>query len=364
MLNPQSQHLMFIVYDGIENSVFQSQVLNPLLQQLAQDVSLEITLVSFEVIQIPPEKVMRLVPAHDRLHLVMLRRTRFVGRISLWFGVIQLYTLMNKLPCHHMVTRGPLAGWIAMHTLRTLKLKRLKKENPAPIPTLKIQARGLCAEEFRYVHTKNRSSFFYGIAYYLIYRLLWFVEREVFGGGIINDVSIEVISPGLKEYMVKNFGTDPQKIVLATRDIPQPVMPALVTQWRAQVRRHLNINADAYVYCYSGSYKPWQCADETIQFFVQQQMLNPQAFLLILSQDKETFIRALGRYGVPSSHYRVASISPRYLLEYLSAADAGLLLREPDVINWVSRPTKALEYQAVGLKIIHNNTVAWLVQKE
>jgi hypothetical protein len=364
MLNPHSRHLMFIVYDGIENSVFQSQVLAPLLNQLAEDAILEVTLVSFEVAQLPPEKVMRLVPAHDRLHLVLLRRLRFIGRVSLWFGVMQLYGLVSKIPCHHIVTRGPLAGWIAMHTLRRLKIKRMKLENYDLMPTLKVQARGLCAEEFRYVHTKNKIKFLRGITYYLIYRLLWFVEREVFGGEIIDDFSIEVVSPGLKDYMVKNFGADVTKITIAMRDIPRQVMPALVIQWKVQVRRRLNISADAYVYCYSGSYKPWQCTDETVQFFVEQYALNDKAFLLILSQDKDAFARSLERHGVQASNYRVVSISPRYLFEYLSAADAGLIFREPDVINWVSRPTKAIEYQAVGLKIIHNNTVAWLAQKE
>lgn len=364
MLNPHSRHLMFVVYDGIENSVFQSQVLTPLLNLLTEDAVLEITLVSFEVSRVLPEKVMRLIPAHDRLHLVLLHRWRFMGRVSLWFGVAQLCGLMNRIPCHHIITRGPLAGWIAMHTLRHLRVKRLKQENNDPIPTLKVQARGLCAEEFRYVHTQNKTRFFEGLAYYLIYRLLWFIEREVYGGKIMADYVIEAVSPSLKDYMIKNFSTDASKIVIALRDIPSSVPEHMVMQWRNQVRRRLNIDADAYVYCYSGSYKPWQCADETVSFFAQQYKNDTRTFLLILSQNKDAFVSALERHGIASSSYRVVSIAPRYLLEYLAAADAGLLFREPDVINWISRPTKALEYQAVGLKIIHNNTVAWLTQKE
>jgi hypothetical protein len=272
--------------------------------------------------------------------------------------------LLNKIPCHHIVTRGPLAGWIAMRALQRLKMKYRKQELRDPLPTLKIQARGLCAEEFRYVHTKERKSFIRGIVCYLAYRVLWLVEHEVFSGAFIKDYSIEAVSPALKDYMIKNFGADSTKIGIAFRDVPQQVSALQVAQWRTQIRRHLNISSDAYVYCYSGSYKPWQCADETIQFFAAHYAANPQSFLLILSQDKDLFTRELARYAVPLSHCRVVSISPRYLLEYLSAADVGLLFREPDVINWVSRPTKALEYQAVGLPIIHNNTVAWLVQTQ
>jgi len=52
------------------------------------------------------------------------------------------------------------------------------------------------------------------------------------------------------------------------------------------------------------------------------------------------------------------------LYVYLAAADYGLLFRHKDIINWVSRPTKMLEYQAVGLKIIHNNTIEWLSENK
>ena len=41
-----------------------------------------------------------------------------------------------------------------------------------------------------------------------------------------------------------------------------------------------------------------------------------------------------------------------------------MLVREKDIINCVSRPTKMLEYQSAGLKIVHNNTVAWLASQE
>jgi hypothetical protein len=220
----------------------------------------------------------------------------------------------------------------------------------------------LCAEEFRYVHTKNKTGFIHGFCCYLIYRLLWLVERAVFNGSIVTEYTVEAVSPALKDYMVKNFGTDSAKIFIAQHDIPKPVSAHQIEQWRMQIRKCLNIRHDAYIYCYSGSFKPWQCAEETVEFFVEQYHKDNKNHLLILSQDKDVFTKVLESHAIPKSNYRVINVSSRYLLEYLSAADAGLLFREPDVINWVSRPTKMLEYQAVGLKVIHNNTVAWLVK--
>jgi hypothetical protein len=363
MLNPLSKHLMYVVYDGIGNSVFQSLVLTPLLEMLNQDHGLEITLVSFELNKISPEKLMRLIPAHDRLHFVLLKKFPFIGKNSLWLAVCQLYWLFGKLPCDRVITRGPLAGWIAMHALK----KRIQKKCIKKLQ-LTIQARGLCAEEYRYTYTRDKTTFWRGLYHCVMYRALRCIEYEAYCYKSENDffppLDIEAVSPALKEYLAKNYRAPLGVISIAQRDLPFPASFDQVLQWRVQVRTHLSIAPDAYVYCYSGSYKPWQCAEETVQFFVQQYKRDQKSFLLIFSQDKDAFVRELVRYNVPKHCYRVASIQPRYLLEYLSAADAGLLFREADIINWVSRPTKMLEYQAVGLKIIHNNTVAWLANNE
>lgn len=352
---------MYIIYDGVENSVFQSVVLAPLLHRLEADSNLEITLVSFESRQIPAVKLMRLVPAHDRLHFVLLRKTAFIGKIVLWFGVLQLYRLLGRLPCHHIITRGPLAGWIAMHTLRLIRLKRINHQNGTVLPSLVVQARGLCAEEYRYTHVRQKYGVGKSVCCYLMYRSLLNIEREVFGGQIGVDFAIEAVSQALKEYLVRHFQANHAAISVASWDIPQAVPGAQVSSWRQHVRKSLKIDENALVYCYSGSFKPWQCAEETIKFFAEKYQKDPRSFLLILSQDKDLFIRVLEKCAIPRSQYRVISIGPRHLLEYLSAADIGLLFREPDVINWVSRPTKLLEYQAVGLRVVHNNTVACLV---
>ncbi len=363
MLNPSSKHLMYVIYDGICNSVFQSLVLAPLLEMLANDYELEITLVSFESNKISPERLMRLIPAHDRFHFVLLKKFSFIGKVSLWLGILQLYWLLGKLPCNRVITRGPLAGWIAMHAIR----KRIQKKSSKALP-LTIQARGLCAEEYRYTYSRDKTTFLRGLYYCLMYRELLLIERETFRYNneynFLPTMDIEAVSPALKEYLVKNFKACPHKISIAQHDLPRRLSLDQIQQWRVQMRRHLSIAPDAYVYCYSGSYKPWQCAEETIQFFVQQYRRDSKSFLLIFSQDKDMFTQELETYKIPKQSYRVANIPPRYLLEYLSAADAGLLFRDADIINWVSRPTKMLEYQAVGLKIIHNNTIAWLANNE
>ncbi len=87
---------------------------------------------------------------------------------------------------------------------------------------------------------------------------------------------------------------------------------------------------------------------------------DKNAFFLFLSGEKEVFECKLQKAHVPRDRYIIRSIDPAETFKYVSAADAGLLFREKDPVNWVSRPTKMLEYQSVGLRLVHNNTVAWL----
>jgi hypothetical protein len=374
MYNPAHKQLMVVVYDGICNSVFQSQVLAPLLASLQTSINLEITLVSFERHNPSPETLLKAIPAHDRLHLMIFHKQVFFGSWSLYPGDWQLKRLLQQLPCHHIIARGPLAGWIALKALGAIAKQHpelVRGTTPDTLPTITIQARGLCAEEYRYAHHQqlnqpsyNPISWFKKQFYRWIYNQFNRIECETYRArgtsDIPHDITLEAVSAALKGYLITTFHANPDSIVLATKDIPKAVDPTLTAQWRQQMRMQLGIPTTAYVYCYSGSYKPWQCANQTIADFAARHAANPNAFLLILTQDRTYFERVLHAHNLPKTSYALAHAPANDLLRYLAAADAGYLFREADVINWVSRPTKMLEYQAVGLNIIHNNTVAWL----
>lgn len=371
MYDPANKHIMMIIYDGLTNSVFHNLVLVPLLEKLEESKNLEITLVSFEPKKIPAQELMRLVPAHNNLHLVVLKRLPFAGMWSLWFGAWQLFRLLGHIPCDEIISRGPLAGWVALKTLSLMAHKNpncLRRTDKIKLPSVTIQARGLCAEEYRYEHLRTYCSWlnhtYHAIRYFLFRRIERVTYKTRERSECPQEVYIEAVSPALKDFLIKNFKANADAIKIAHNDLPKQKPKNVIDEWRTNIRRQLNIPEQAMVYCYSGSYKPWQCPEQTIEYFVQQYKNNKNSFLLILSQDKELFIQKLNFYNLPKESFIVTSVSPHYLLEYLAAADFGLLFRESDVINWVSRPTKMLEYQAVGIPIIHNNTVAWLMDQK
>ena len=337
--------MLVVIYDSVFNSVFESQVLRPLLVKLSTNPPLHITLVSFEPDVLRARKTYA-TPPHKRMTLLFLKRLPLVSRATLWLQARQLQRALSGTLFDHTLARGPLAGWIAQH-ITTGKLT--------------VQARGLCAQEHRFTHQDDKGLWRRLLTAYQV-RLLERIERNMYGlaAGATTNVVFEAVSPALKQYLIDHFKTPAANIIIAQNDLLQPVATTTVQEWRAATRELLGIPADAYVYCYSGSIKLWQCFDEALDYFKQQLEPNPKSFLLVLTLDVDSAKKALVQHNITAQALCI-SVSNENLLHYLAAADAGFLLRKPDVINWVSRPTKALEYQAVGLTVIHNNTVQWLI---
>ena len=361
------RHLVFVIYDGIQNSVFQSQVLQPLLKRLAEQPDLHITLVSFERASFSYETMSGIVPALDRFDVIIARRLPFVGRASLIDAVRRMHSILLMLSATECIARGPLAGYVVLKAFSVLlrKARRLQQVlNADELPSVIIQARGLAAEEYRYTKTRGKANALNTIISWGFYSMLRKVETLVYGGKLLyaqaKPVAIETVSRALKMYLELHYGANPALTRVADYDVPTKLTHEERTAWRVEIRNKLGIASDAAVYCYSGSYKPWQCVEETRTHFMQVQENDPRAFLLVLSADQEIFAQKLRERGLALQRYFVTNAKPEELYHYLSAADFGYLLREADVINWVSRPTKLLEYQAAGLMVIHNNTIGLL----
>ncbi len=333
-------HLTFIMYDSITNSVFFNVVLSPLIEKLNKNTNLNVTLISFEKKILSNDIIKKYIPISNRLTIIQIKRYPFFGQLSFIPSIYKLKKILNKISDGEIIARGPLAGYVTLQST---------------IKNIKVQARGLCAEEFRYTKKFIQENFCKKIISFFLYKNYYKIERLTYSSP---RVIIEAVSSALKKYLVKTFKADKNKIIISEEEIYQP-NKAQIKFFREQIRNELGIDKTAFVYCYNGSAQPWQCIEETINFF--EKNLSSNNFLLILSKDINKFQTLLDK--IPSTKYKLLSVLPEELNQYLSACDAGLLFRENDIINWVSRPTKLLEYQACGLKIIHNNTIAYITEK-
>lgn len=330
--------LVGIVYDSISNSVFESQFLAPLLKKAWKN-NWNLCIISTERFDVSA-KLSIFKEKYPEVTFHLIQRHRFMGIPTLWPLVRTIKKMLDTLPPHQIVARGPHAGWMSL---------RCKNSNTV---SLTIQARGLCAEEYAF---SAPASWLKRIVAHFHRR----IEQATHSA--TNNGIIEAVSPALKEYLIATYGADKNSIVIAEQDIPPILSPEERKDYRIQFRKQFHIPVSATVWCYSGSYKSWQCADETIALFARMHALNPNAFLLILSHDTAAFEKACSI--LPKETYRIISVETKLVIPALCAGDVGVLLRNNHIINWVSRPTKALEYQAAGLEILHNNTVKFLIDK-
>ncbi len=340
--------LFFILYDSITNSIFDSQIVQPLLKRKNANQGLNITIISFEKRE-DREKVKKIAKSYTTFIFIFLYKIPYLCPLLLYPAVYQLRNLLvHYAAAYEIIARGPLAGYLC-----------LKASTKQHCQKIIIQARGALAAEYGYatqttnkikqrIHTWRTQQFSYIEA--LVYKKQSYTIP----------ISIECVSIALKDYLIKTYQADPQAIVIAQLDIPLKMPSEAVQQWRQEKRIELGIPENCYVYCYNGSLRPWQCPQETIEYFKEQYLKNPSSFLLILTQDKIYFEQLLLSKNIETKYYKVLTVKHTEIFKYLAASDAGLIFREKNILNWVSRPTKILEYQAVGLSIIHNNTIAML----
>lgn len=335
--------LVYILYDSINNSIFAGQVWNLLLKKIQQMPALKITLISFE------RKILKHTYNHPNIKITQIKRNKYLGKITLFLDFLKLKKHLSQTP-QQIIARGPFASWLA-----------LKLRNQFKNTSLTLQARGLSAEEYAYTHqTKN-------IIRKLLVKLrsfqLFSLEKQVYGSSIDSDITIECVSEALKDHLTKTYQANPLILSIAQQDLPLPIAASQLAKWRTILRNQLQIPQTTPIYCYSGSSHPWQCPKQTIQFFANVLKQDAHAFLLILTPQIIFFKKIIQESKLPKTNYLILNVDHQEIYKYLAMADFGLILREKHLLNWVSRPTKALEYQSAGLKIIHNHTVKWLEEK-
>jgi glycosyltransferase involved in cell wall biosynthesis len=121
---------------------------------------------------------------------------------------------------------------------------------------------------------------------------------------------------------------------------------------RARLRDELGLR-DRLVLCYSGTITRYQhVEDGVLPFFRAAAGAIPELHLLCLTPDAGRMERLVAGAGVDPARVTVLRLPQQDVAAYLSAADAGLLLRAPSALNRLSQPTKFAEYLAAGLPVI------------
>lgn len=345
-------HYIFVLYDSITNSIFDGQIAQPLLERKKNNRTLQMVIISYEK-NLDDPALKKIVAHYPTINFIFLQKKFFITHLVLFSEIRTLHEKLKSYVSYSLVARGPIAGYLCMYAAQKTNCSELI-----------IQARGLLAEEYRFAH-RNESNILFKLLQKWRARRYEKIEKIVYGNHkkLSFPVTVESVSCALQEFLVTSYAADATSFTLAKNDVPALISPEIVLQWRAATRHKLQLSEQNYVYCYNGSLKPWQCPRETVHYFKKQLETNTKIFLLILTHDKEEFTHLLHQEALDAKYYHVLTVAHNEIYSYLAACDAGIIFREKNAINWVSRPTKVLEYQAVGLPIIHNNTIAMLQNK-
>ena len=169
--------------------------------------------------------------------------------------------------------------------------------------------------------------------------------------------SIICVSNRFKRYLIDSFGIDQNRISVVpccVNDIPQNINMAI----REKIRRELSINSKKVI-IYAGSIVKYQCVNEMIRIFSKLRQYDNDFFFLFLSayNNYGSIKQLFNNVGVSDEYYKLLSVKQSEVYDYLCAADFGMLIRDNDLLNKVSCPTKMAEYLMAGLPIIATSSV-------
>lgn len=156
------------------------------------------------------------------------------------------------------------------------------------------------------------------------------------------------VSPGMLDWL-KGVGVDAGKLSYVPCCVSGVRYDA---QQRTEIRRTLGLER-ALIITYLGTITRYQhVEDGVVPFFRALAEQHEAAHLLCLTDDTARMRSVLAAGGVPTDRATVCRVPQERTAEYLSASDAGLLLRAPSRINNFSQPTKLGEYLAAGVPVI------------
>ncbi len=131
---------------------------------------------------------------------------------------------------------------------------------------------------------------------------------------------------------------------------------------RRAVRDRLGVSGKV-VLAYAGTVTRYQHLREGFAAFARialEQLRDDRIHVLCVTPDVDAMRRVLTEVGVPAQAATVVSVPQEGVAAYLSAADAGFLLRADSVVNRVSVPVKLGEYLAAGVPVVISRVDGWL----
>jgi glycosyltransferase involved in cell wall biosynthesis len=219
-------------------------------------------------------------------------------------------------------------------------------------PKLIFDIRGFFPEEYTDAGVWPENGWLYRVAK----RVEKWLLKEADGFVILTKRAREILFPDIEVDVDSGPGFDgqgrPVEVIPCCVDTKR--FEIAIEAVRERVRGELGVG-DRFVIAYVGSFGGWYLSDELFDLFSKARELDPEVFIMILTQrNSETVLEELKTKGFSDNDFLVRSVLPSEMPRYLSAADAGISFIKRCYSKQASSPTKNAEYLASGLPIIVN----------
>ena len=224
------------------------------------------------------------------------------------------------------------------------EIDMLKKLAPIPI-IFYFDARAASAEENKFTAAKQNNFSYskfktFTHIFYTEYKTVTIADR------------IFAVSNVLKKYFTTNYNVPSEKVFIYPC-LSDATKFYLDHQIRLNTRNELGFSDKNQVYLYAGGLAgEYHIVNSIFEFFNWISNKNQDARFLLLSKDRVAIEEKLKQYPEIINKLQYKSVSNNEMINYLNAADYGLLFRDNVLMNNVASPSKFAEYMLCGLPCI------------
>lgn len=147
----------------------------------------------------------------------------------------------------------------------------------------------------------------------------------------------------------------PIEVIPCCADLKKFDSNNISTEKIKQIKQALKINDTDFVICYLGSIGTWYMLPEMLDFFAQLLFKKPHAkFLFISGDSKEDILQEAAKYNIPSEKIIVQKANYSEVPTYASVADVSIFFIKPVFSKSASSPTKQGELMGLQIPVICN----------
>jgi glycosyltransferase involved in cell wall biosynthesis len=345
----QKKHILFVSYDGMTDSLGQSQVL-PYIREISKK-GYRYTLISFEKDDRYKQhyKTIEQICANSEVDWIPIS---YAGRIPIISTIWNVYRLKKEVFKLHK--RRPIDLFHSRSHVPSLAAHSLFQKKKVPFL---FDMRGFWADERVDGKVWDLSNPIFKKVYEFFKRKE--IEFIIDAGAIIS------LTENGKEEIVswQHIQTTPQ--LLRDKNLDISVIPCCVdtelfnplkvnAERQAELRKELDIRSDQFVLGYVGSIGTWYMLPEMLDFFKVLLNFKPDAVFLFVSNEGDKIKELVAEKGISESKIRIVSCLHSQVASYISLFSVSIYFIIPAYSKKASSPTKQAELMAMGIPVICN----------